>query len=608
MDHKGPFTLLGQIDASLRRTRGCAESNLGVGHVSDKRWSLLDERLETGAAGAVSLLIPRVIGALGAALLTGFIFEPLFGAAWFVAFGLGEVAARGASHPATAGRSLGPRRRLAHAGAIFLQSAVWASLALRLWISDEEAYRLAAMAVLAMLMVYALSFRSPLGLAVMGAAPAALWLGLPIFFGGYAGLPLITLSVGLSLLLLYLVVSARANFRNAALLAAAEREAVAASAAKSAFLAVVSHEVRTPMNGVLGMARALQRTNLDPQQQRYLETMLRSGETLVSMLNDVLDFSKIEAGRMDLEVQAFDLRAMAGDVIELWLEGAKAKQLDLDWFADDDLPALVLGDETRVRQIVMNLVSNALKFTEAGGVRLEISTAPGADGDGGVEIRVIDTGIGLSPEQLRGLFRPYVQAESSTSRKYGGTGLGLAICRDLAGRMGGTIEVHSEPGQGSTFRVWLPLPAAEAREAEAAEHELLPRLRILVADDNPINQAVARAVLEAAGAVVETAGDGVEALERLRLEAFDVVLMDVHMPNMDGVEAVGRIRDGQAGRADIPVVALTADAMSGEEARLRTLGFDALQHKPVQPAALITAIGDVLAARPLVEDGSEAAA
>jgi len=217
----------------------------------------------------------------------------------------------------------------------------------------------------------------------------------------------------------------------------------------------------------------------------------------------------------------------------------------------------------------------------------------------------------MSPDQLQALFRPYAQADASTARKFGGTGLGLAICRKLCSMMGGEIGVESQPGDGSSFRVWLPLPEAEPQAAETAEPETLPTLRILVADDNPINQAVARAVLEAAGADVECASDGAQALERLRVEAFDVVLMDVHMPIMDGIEAVGRLRDGQAGRPDTPVVALTADAMPGEEARLKALGFDALQHKPVQPAALIGAIADVLNARPsapAAKPNSEAAA
>jgi CheY-like chemotaxis protein len=300
---------------------------------------------------------------------------------------------------------------------------------------------------------------------------------------------------------------------------------------------------------------------------------------------------------MDLDVASFVLRAVADQTVELWAEAASAKRLRLVAETDPDLPPYVLGDETRVRQIVMNLVSNALKFTESGQVRLKLAAAPGADGDGGVEIRVIDTGVGMTPEQVARLFRPYAQADAGTARRYGGTGLGLAICRKLAGMMGGEISVESEPGAGSSFRVWLPLPPAEAPEAELAEALALPPLRILVADDNPINQTVARAVLEAAGVSVETAADGAQALEQLRVGGFDLVLMDVNMPTMDGIEAVGRIRDGQAGRADVPVIALTADAMPGEETRLRGLGFDGLQHKPVQPAALITAIAAALERR-----------
>jgi CheY-like chemotaxis protein len=328
------------------------------------------------------------------------------------------------------------------------------------------------------------------------------------------------------------------------------------------------------------------------------------------MINDVLDISKIEAGRMDLDVAPFDLTALGEQTVELWAEGAAAKSLTLTCKTEPGLPPMVLGDEHRVRQILMNLVSNALKFTEKGSVTIGLRAAPAADGDGGVDIVVVDTGIGLTPDQAASLFNPYVQAEASTAKRFGGTGLGLAICRKLATMMGGEISVMSDPGQGSAFRVWLPLPVAEAEEVTDEAPENLPSLRILVADDNPINQAVARAVLEAAGCVVETANDGAQALERLRVETFDVVLMDVHMPNMDGIEAVGRLRDGQAGRADIPVVALTADAMPGEETRLKALGFDALQHKPVQPSALIGAIAEVLAAppRPLKADSDSAAA
>lgn len=580
--------------------------------VLGKLRGLLDERLDAVAASARHMFFVRLAIGVCTALLTAYVYDGAVGAAWLAAFIVVETFTRAVTNVVAEGAPMRRRRRAGYLLAMQASSLLWCSLAVLYWTDGQEAFRLAAMAILAGIMVHAqgFSFRSPAALAAMGVAPAILWFVLPVAFGGYAGPPLVTLTVGLALLLVYVAASARANIRTANALAEAERSAVAANDAKSAFLAMMSHELRTPLNGVLGMARALQRTELDRRQAGYVDTILRSGDGLMTILNDVLDMSKIEAGRMDLEVAAFDLAALADQTVELWAEGAAAKGLALTCQAEPDLPPVVLGDEHRVRQILMNLVSNALKFTEKGAVTIRLRAAPAADGDGGVEIVVCDTGIGMTPAQTAALFRPYVQAEASTARVYGGTGLGLAICRKLATMMGGDISVMSEPGHGSAFRVWLPLPAAEeAEEATAEAAEGLPPLRILVADDNPINQAVARAVLEAAGAVVETANDGAQALERLRVEAFDAVLMDVHMPNMDGVEAVGRLRDGQAGRSDIPVVALTADAMPGEEARLKGLGFDALQHKPVQPAALIAAIVEVLSAssRP-AEPVDEAAA
>jgi signal transduction histidine kinase/ActR/RegA family two-component response regulator len=573
--------------------------------------SLLDERLDAVAVTARRVFAVRMVVGAGAALLTGWLFGALTAAVWFAAFLAAECLTRVSTRPLNAGAAMTRRQRAAYVVSMVASSAVWSGLAVLYWSTGVEPYRLAAMAVLAGLMVHAqgFSFRSPAALAALGLTPAIMWFLLPVGFGGYAGESIITLAVGLSMLLSYVAASARANLRTAAELAAAQRAAEAANEAKSNFLAMMSHELRTPLNGVLGMARALQRTELDRRQEGYVDTILRAGDGLLAILNDVLDIAKIEAGRMDLEVAAFDLKALADQAVQLWSETALAKGLTLGCEADADLPALVLGDETRVRQIVLNLVSNALKFTEAGSVVVDLRCAPGADGDGGVEIVVTDTGIGMTAEQQGALFRPYAQADASTARTYGGTGLGLAICRKLSSMMGGEISVTSEPARGSSFRVWLPLPAAEAAPATPEAPEELPALRVLVADDNPINQAVARAILEAAGCNVEAVADGAQALERLRIEAFDVVLMDVHMPVMDGIEAVGRLRDGQAGPPDVPVVALTADAMPGEEARLKALGFDALQHKPVQPAALIAAIAQVLAARPQVlEGGAEAAA
>ena len=367
----------------------------------------------------------------------------------------------------------------------------------------------------------------------------------------------------------------------------AEAEALEASRAKSTFLAMMSHELRTPMNGVLGLAHALRGTTLDRQQSGYLEMIEQSGHGLMTILNDILDLSKVEAGKLELEAAAFDIRKSAAQIVLVWAETARLKGVDLRLEVDPATPAWLVGDDTRVRQILRNLVSNALKFTDVGHVAIRI--APTADG---VVMAVSDTGVGMTPEQGARLFTPFAQGDRSTARRFGGTGLGLAICRQMAELMDGEISVESTPGQGSTFTVRLTLSAAAAPEdAIDAEPDLdLVGARVLVVDDNAVNQMVARAILEAVGVSVATAADGHTALARLRVEDFDVVLMDVHMPVMDGVEAVRRIRAGEGGRVDLPVVALTADAMIGDAERLLSQGFDDAHPKPIQPAGLLATV------------------
>ena len=355
--------------------------------------------------------------------------------------------------------------------------------------------------------------------------------------------------------------------------------------AKSAFLAMMSHELRTPMNGVLGMAHALATTKLSRRHADYLDMIVQSGDGLMAILNDILDLSKIEAGKLNLESVGFDLEKMGRQTFLLWSETARQKGLELTFDIDPAAPTWLVGDPVRVRQILLNLISNALKFTDQGSVAVRI--APLAPQ--GIEIVVADTGVGMRRDQLDNLFQAFSQAEVSTTRRYGGTGLGLSICRQLAEMMGGSIRVDSEPGSGSTFRVALPLAAGAPPAPAEAAHETvsLEGRQVLVVDDNKVNQAVARAILEAAGAVVSLADDGVDGLDLLRAAHFDVVLMDVHMPRMDGVEALRRIRAGEAGIRSIPVLALTADAMSDECERLIAQGFDDVHPKPIQPAELM---------------------
>jgi signal transduction histidine kinase/CheY-like chemotaxis protein len=566
--------------------------------VSATHHRLLDARLDEAASAFPRTLVTRIVVALLCGGLLGANAGLAAGAGWTLAYALVEAWNGLACGPAVAGRTLSTAQRLNYLAALLAAGFNWALMAALYWNVGTEPARLVSILVLAGILVHAQCFcyRSPLAAMVLSLPPVLFLLGLPLLGGGYAVAQEVTVGVCLVLFLLYVATSARANMINAHEVDTARRMAEEASEAKSAFLAMVSHELRTPLNGVIGMAHSLGATALDARQQSQVDTLLRSGEGMLAILNDVLDISKIEAGRMDLEVVAFDPRKLAQDAVSLWASSAASRRLTLETHCDPDLPPALTGDENRIRQIVANLLSNALKFTERGEVRLVMRPAPGADGDGGVEIEVADTGIGMTADQVARMFRPYTQGDRSTARRYGGTGLGLSISRKLATMMGGEIHCESEPGVGTTFRVWLPLPPAEAvsdATAPAVAFDL-PPLRLLVADDNPINLAVARAILESAGAWVETAADGAEALERLRLEVFDAVLMDLHMPVMDGVEAVARIRDGQAGRRDIPVIALTGDGMVGEENRLKALGFDALEPKPIQPATLLATITRVL--------------
>ena len=469
-------------------------------------------------------------------------------------------------------------------------STLWSVMAALSWIHGTPAMQFAALVILFGLLVeglkYAVVSRSAL-LAMMPGPFTALLLA-PTVFGGFTGWERVVVIVILVSLGAYVLEATRQLRASALALEKAQAQADEASQAKSAFVAMMSHELRTPMNGVLGIAHALGQTKLDARQAAYLEMIVQSGDGLMTILNDILDLSKIEAWKLELEVVAFDIRRLSGQLHLVCSETARLKGVELALEIDPETPIWLAGDPMRVRQILLNLVSNALKFTDAG--RVAVRIAP--DAAGGVIVTVSDTGVGLSLDQQTRMFNPFIQGDRSTSRRHGGTGLGLTICRQLAELMGGRITVESVPRQGSVFTVYLPLAAVEPPTlAGLAGATLdLTHARVLVVDDNPINLTVVRAILEAAQAVIATASDGRKALARLRVEDFDVVLMDVHMPDMDGIEAVRRIRAGEAGRVDIPIMALTADAMACEAERLVRLGFDDAHAKPIQPAGLLEAV------------------
>lgn len=376
----------------------------------------------------------------------------------------------------------------------------------------------------------------------------------------------------------------------------AKQEAERLAKVKEEFLANMSHEIRTPMNGILGMVQMLSETSLSEEQGKYLNSIQFASENLLHIINDVLDFSKIEAGQVEYESIPFDLSNSLQEIMRMFQKQAEAKGLELVLQHDERIPQLVIGDPTKMNQILINLLGNAMKFTETGFVSLTSRVSEKTLNGMVITFDVADSGIGISKDKQNDVFESFKQAESETTRKFGGTGLGLTIVKKLSEGLGGNVTLNSELGKGSTFSVSLPFKVEEVKAAantsnQEANVTTLKGKRVLLVEDNELNQMVASQFLKSAEVVVEIAGNGEEAFQKVTEFAYDLVLMDIQMPILDGYAASRKIREN---RIDIPIVAMTAHAMEGELQRCTSAGMNDYLTKPIKKDILLTTISKII--------------
>jgi signal transduction histidine kinase/CheY-like chemotaxis protein len=567
---------------------------------------ILDKRYRAVGAESYRMAPLRIGTAAAATVILG------IAVGWDQAFGWAGALAAFEAWGLIASRPLEKRARTRRGWLVSFfwanmgMSLLWSGMGLILWLAPNPVCHMAAIAFWAGHMIYAQYFylKSWASMFQTALITAVAPIAIPLIIPHYRGMDQFILMSVVGLCVAHAVNGALINVRSARTLERTQRrlvdakdEAEAASRAKSAFLATMSHEIRTPLNGVLGMTQAMAMDDLTPSQRQRLDVVRQSGEALLAILNDVLDLSKIEAGKLSLETIEFDLADLVQGAYQAFTVLANKKGLS---FRLDIAGAegTYRGDPTRIRQILYNLISNALKFTHEGEIAVR-ADAP----DGRLRLVVSDTGEGIAPDKLADLFGKFTQADASTTRRYGGTGLGLSICRELAALMGGEVGAESRLGEGSTFTVSLAVPrTGEARPAPAlpspdspASEALPSGLRVLAAEDNAVNQLVLKTLLHHAGVEPVLVGDGAQAVAAWAREPWDLILMDVQMPVMDGPTAVREIRAREAaeGRARTPIIALTANAMAHQIAEYMAAGMDGHVAKPIEARALFEALASV---------------